>query len=262
MSAEDPRARRAVELAEGGRWNEALSHLQALANSATEPAERADHLLSQVRCLIELRRLSEARARFAEAAELMADSPQTRQELSFCEVDLLIAEQKLERALENLEQLHKDYAAYSRVANYQSVWQAMEIRRGLVLAGLGRFREALPILETALCYDQVEKNGAFHYSLARCYCERKEFEQAKRILLEGFKQGYESRTKMQAHFLLGQVHYNQGAFARALQEFEVCESQFEELGVSRKDFFLWLEYSSAALGQEDRVRKYKRMGES
>lgn len=256
----DSKVNLAIQLCEAGQWEDGLREFQLAADSTSAGPEKATILLSQVDCLTKLGRLTQARERFEQARNMMPKTDQARQELAYGEVDLLIAEGQLARALGNIQELRGDYVQYSAQPDYRALWEAIEIRRGLVLSALRRPKEALPILEAAQGFEEVERPGSFFYSLAQCHYDVGNYDSAKQAVLEGFQRGYDGQTMLQARFLLGQLHYQQKAYARALQEFEACESRLEELGVPRKVFYLWMEQSCAGLNLHDRVEKYKQMG--
>lgn len=96
--------------------------------------------------------------------------------------------------------------------------ESIQMRRAFILADLGRWKEALPLLKGIESPREYKEGVAFY--LGYCYASAGEYSKAKPCLIEALNLGLPPRLEFRAHFELGIVYMAQGGFARAKIEFE------------------------------------------
>jgi tetratricopeptide (TPR) repeat protein len=90
--------------------------------------------------------------------------------------------------------------------------------RAFVLADLGRWKEALPILEAIQSRQEYREGIAFY--LGHCHASAHEYKKAKPHFVEALKLGLPPNLEYRAHYELGVVYFALGGYAQAKIEFE------------------------------------------
>lgn len=246
---------RAINLRDAGQWEAALCEFRALEEFPECKEERFDLLINQAWCLSGLDRFQEARDCLREASNLHID------EIEYCaRIDLLDAcldrtEGKAKEALRKMEVLLKKYADFLQTQNPRYIYEEAQMSRGCLLAYLGRFKEACPILEEVLACD-IAKHGDFYFHLGHCYLRLDKTNDAKTMLSKAFELGLEGGWAVTGHYYLGSCYLKLGAYARAMKELEAAESIADRLNEPKKPIYEALFKASKALGLNSEAARY------
>jgi tetratricopeptide (TPR) repeat protein len=179
--------------------------------------------------------------------------------IDFVEADLCLDEEKHQEALKKLERLWKDYARELRDPEERELYETVAIKLGILWAQLDRPRKALPILKEALSFslDEITR-GDVCFNLGLCYFDLRDREQAKASFLQAAETASD-RYKIKAHYYLGFIHNQEGAYARAVQEFLHMEPRAAEAGIGKDKVYRCLARAYRALGQTDEADRYEKL---
>lgn len=162
------RFQHAIDLRESGRAEEALGELTDLAVSTTDPEERASLLLNQAKCLMKLGRLRDAREQLS-SAKSIAPRTQLLLYLAFGEASLYSHEGDWRKALDILEDLHKEFGELLEATEHRDLYEQTQILRGVVLRAEGRVHEARAVLEECQSFALGEGDRNYVlYNLGAC----------------------------------------------------------------------------------------------
>ncbi len=254
------RFERAVALQGSGRVEESLRELRAMEECTPDREERASLLLNEVTCLLRLGRSKEARRLLVEARDLVPPGSHTNVDVDFAEVGFLIANQKPNDAVRKLDGLLKQYPDVLGVPEKRYLYEAIQVRRGILMAEAGRFSEASPILKEALSFDLADGDkGDLCYSLGVCELKLGDRESAKRMFLEALDRGTRDYHPGRAHYYLGIIYFDEGAYARAEQEFQSCAPHAKHARIPLQHIHGWLAATFRGLGQDDEADRYDKL---
>src|SRR5208337_4978137 len=108
---------------------------------------------------------------------------------------------------------------YSEILQHpqmRDAYEELQWRRGLRLAALERFQEALPVLEEALDFYPPLLTGEFYFELARCYLDAEDRANAKEALVKAVSMGLDDARAASARWDLAVILMKQGDHSRAL----------------------------------------------
>jgi tetratricopeptide (TPR) repeat protein len=117
-----------------------------------------------------------------------------------------------EAVLKKLEMALKKYTPTLKESPSRYSYEGLQIRRAFILADLGRWKEALPILEGITSPQEYREGVAFY--LGHCYVSGKEYKKAKPYLVEALKLGLPPSLEYRAHNELGIVYFALGGYAQ------------------------------------------------
>jgi len=125
----------------------------------------------------------------------------------------------------------------------------------MLLATMGRFREARPLLEESFNFEHLVSGDLYH-QLGLCYFDARELERAKEAFLEALKRGLDDTWATTAHHELGKIYMRKGAFARAIEEFKLAEAHADASNTPKKYIYDGLAKSFRKLGMNDEAAHY------
>jgi tetratricopeptide (TPR) repeat protein len=253
------RLEKAVAMRESGRVKEALREFVSLTESATDPEEKASVLLNEARCYRLLGRLPEARERLALARSIM---PKTEGLLYLEEEDAILHWHEGDRAtaLKILDGLHAEYGRYLVPGGHEGLYTRIQSSRGMLLAELGRYSEAAPLLERSLESNssEIDKDGVLH-DLGLSYTQLGRGAAAKETLERLLREGLRADLVPSARLYLGDVYFHEGAYAKAMMEFEWCLAHAGEHKIPTPYLYKWLATTARALGMKEDAERYDRL---
>jgi tetratricopeptide (TPR) repeat protein len=249
----------ATALRDMGKVEQALQELVALAASTADPEARATLLANQSTCLMILGRLKEARDRNAEALQI---APRTQALLYLWEEDarLYWLEGRREKALEILDRLHAEHREVLLAAEHRDLSDRVRSARGMLLAELGRYQEALPLLEESLNSESaaIDNEGLLR-DLGLSYLQLGRHTDARRILEELLKEGTRADLVADAHLYLGNAYFHERAYAKAMMEFEWCLAHPQEQRIPTPYIYKWLAVTARALRMNEDAERYDKL---
>jgi tetratricopeptide (TPR) repeat protein len=248
-----------MALRDAGKVEEALGELAALGESTSDPEEKAALLGNESTCLVILGRHAEAKEKLALARKI-APETQSRLYLDFAEAGLYLDEGRCDEALEILDNLRRHYNEILSSAGHRDLNERIRVYRATALVALARFGEARRVLEECLRF-QLSADDQQHvlYNLGVCCVRLGERERGKRALLEALEKGLHGRNAVSAHYYLGTIYFEEGAYAKALMELEWCLAHVEQGQVPKKHVCEWLASAARALGMKEDAERYDRL---
>lgn len=254
-----PRLQHATSLLDSGMAEECLFELQALEGIALDSEEKATVLGIESRCLLFMGRLAEARQRLTSAKQI-APSTQGLLYLDFFDAVLQWREGKRDESLRILNRLYKDYRDLLVTPEHLGLYQQVQSSLGMFLTELARYKEARPLLEGSLSFDQeVGNTTGVLYNLGLCYQNLGENKLAKEKFLEVLLNGAERATVAQSHYHLGTIYFVEGAHAKAVSEFEACLPDAKQAQIPDQNIYGWLASSARAAGQASDAERYEKL---
>ncbi len=252
----------ALALRDSGKAEEAVRELRKLVESTPDPDERASLVLNQSTCLSILGRFREAREQ-SDRARQISRNPDVWARADFGEACISSSEGKCDEAIRKFDCLLDKYRRILHTPENEDLYRETQIRRGLLLAGVGRFREARTVLEESLVFvDSTGDRDDLLCNLGRCYFELGYRDRAEETFLGLLKTGPSSAHVVWAHFFLGVIYSREGAHPKALLEFEWCLARAEEGQIPKANLFLWLAAASRNLGFEDDAKSYEKLADT
>jgi tetratricopeptide (TPR) repeat protein len=259
----------ACELVSEGKYSEAYREFIQLAENTPDPLEKAWPLiyaanalqtlgqeeaattqLSAVRALIEKKKpSSSAKSEEFAAAEFFLDF----EEANF----LWVRGGNQEAALNRFDAVLKKHGWALKYPGSRSLKEAIRIRRAFILADLGRWKEALPILEGITSPQEYEEGVAFY--LGHCCVEAGTYQRAEEKLNEALNLGLPSHLEYRAHCELGITYYHLQNYPKAKDEFEKGSHKADPTYIKQSQIWKWLEITCRALGLKAEAEHYSQM---
>jgi tetratricopeptide (TPR) repeat protein len=257
----------ACELVDEGKYSEAHTEFIQLAEDTPDPIEKAWALIYAANTLQALGQQEAAMIQLNAARTLLENHRppiSTKDEkfaaaesfLDLVDANLLwLRGGNMEAALGKFDAaLKKHKMALEDSGSFQ---EAFLIRRAFILANLGRWNEALPVLE-GIKSPQEYRGGVVYY-LGHCYLAGNEYERAQEKLTEALKLGgLPIWLEYRAHFELGATYYHLKDYERAKHELEKAAEQADADYIKQSDIWKWLEMTCRALGLQTEADFYAR----
>lgn len=254
------RFQHAISLRDEGSLEEAATELHSMATSSSDmtDAERGLLFINEEGVLAQLNRIEEARHCWNEANRLLSGHNQVRLLVDYDDACLCMAERRPEDALRKFDAMLKRHSDALKTPEDKGYYSEIQLRRGLLLVELERHREARPNLEEVLSLE-VEKDGAFYFSLGICYMHSRETGLSVQQFLEGLRLGLPEHQVVQAHYYLGTLYYRMGSYGKALQEFEFCETNAGESRPPLGWVYSKLASTCRKLGLQEDAERYSKL---
>jgi tetratricopeptide (TPR) repeat protein len=257
---DEQRFQRAISLRDSGRLEEAASELRSLVEDSSNAPdiERGLILLNEAICLSHMDGTFEkARRLLEEASPLLGRNRSMRALVDSTDASFYMGRDP-KKALQKFDSVSRKYADVLGLPEEIGLYGENQLRRGLLLVELKRYREARPVLEEVLTLD-VEKDSAFYFNLGICYLELRESELARQRLLQALGMGLPEDRIVKTHFYLGVVYFRTRAYGKALQEFEFCEANINKSTLPLRGLYKWLALTCRNVGREESARKYSQL---
>ncbi|HKN76238.1 MAG TPA: hypothetical protein VJW94_13760 [Candidatus Acidoferrum sp.] len=264
---DDQRFLHACELVDEGKYAEAYNEFIQLAENTSDPLERARPLLYAANTLQTLGQEEAATAQLNAARTLVEThrpSNLTTNEkfvaadsfLDFVDANLLWRRGgSLDAALSRFEAALEKHGLALKGPGARGLYEAIQIRRAFILADLGRWKEALPVLEEIKSPQEYQEGVAFY--LGHCYLGAHDYASAEQKLTEALRLGGLPRSfEYRAHCELGMTYYNLRDFTKAKEEFEMGAQMADASYIKQSQIWRWLEQTCRALGLNAEAERY------
>jgi tetratricopeptide (TPR) repeat protein len=264
---DEQRLERACELVALEKYSEAYDAFTQLAEDTANPIERAWPLLYAANTLQTLGQEEAATAQVNAVRELLERhrSPSSASDENFiaAEAFLGFSEGHLlwrrggneEAALSRFDAVLKKHGRALKDPRAQGLYEGIQIRRAFILANLGRWNEAMPILESIESPKEYEEGIAFY--LGHCYLAAYDYNRAEEKLTEALSLGLPSGLGFRAHCELGMASYNLRKYSKAKRELEKGARLADDRYINH--IWKWLEFTCKALGLKSEAEHYARM---
>lgn len=240
---------------------DALREYDVAIHRSSQPAERTGLLLGKAVLYGVFFRFEESRRALELAQAQSPDDPNIQLQVDYLNAGLYDQENKPREAFEHLSKvLRKYHRRLTTEPDLRFAYEDIQLRRGLDAVRIGRFQEAITLLEESLgfCLKTQDMSNALA-SLGRCYSELGKFEPAREYFLKTLKIGPTIQWEGEVHMRLGVACANLGFFEEAKREFQVCEqkaAEFGEYGIEINKTYRWLAWVCRNLGEEAESLKY------
>jgi len=249
---------RAVESGDVAIAEVALREYDAAIEQASDGRERAGFLLEKAVLYGVFLRFDESRRSLRLAQAQAPDNPDIQFQADFIDATLYDQEGNDTKAFEQLTAVLSNY--YQRLTtepDLKFAYQDIQIRRGLAAVGIGRFQEAVPLLNESLSFPlKPEDMGSILFSLGRCYSEFCEYESAKEYFIRALSIGLTSAAEGEAHMRLGIAYAKLGFLKEAKHDFQLCEERANAYGLEPRKIYKWLSWVCNGLGETLESKKY------
>jgi tetratricopeptide (TPR) repeat protein len=251
-------------------YRKAFEELSALADRAEKSLDRARITLDAVAPLINLGEYSRARERIVCVGELLSLCRQNsstlaevqelqklnfRREVLSAEIDA--ADSRIDEALREMNKLVKRYRVESKNSYLREEFDNLRSQLAFLLTNIGKFGEALPILEDIA--SRYAGQSAIIFYLGHCLFGLKEFVKARRYLEESINLGLPQNLQFQAHCSLGMTCYELKDYTRAKIELEAGVAGASKDYIREAHIWKWLEYTCISLGLTAEASQYAQM---
>ncbi len=246
------RFQKSVSLKDSGNYEEALREMEELASVETDEQYKGALLLGQARCLSGLGRLEEARQRLTESARIW-NNPYTE----LVDAYLCTDEGKKEDAMRKLMLFLETYDSDLKEPGNEDTYSEASERLGYLLFEAKRYADAIPHLNQALAFPETDaRKRQLCFYLGVSHLEAGNITAAERELVQSLPPRCEDPLWAEAHFQLGRLYYQQGAYLNAKAAFESCEFSSDEADPElRQKISEWLAAVRARLPAESRERR-------
>jgi tetratricopeptide (TPR) repeat protein len=269
---DDQNFMRACELRNQGKFEEAINEFNALANETSDPIDKAGILLNAATTLRASGKLVLAKSQL-NAVRLLVPSyenllfdPNADKRAVFLilsaeieEADICRGEGRNEEAVTRLNALLDRYARALKEPDFRSSYQIIQTNRAFLLADLGRWAEAQPILDEAESFEHPK--AEIYFYLGYCCVGVKEYERAKQKLVQALSLGLPSHLEFRAHCALGMANYRLGDYARARIELEKGAEKADTSYIKQAKVWKWLEITYRSLGLTEDAERYAKLAE-
>jgi len=266
---DEERLEHACELVAQEKYTEAYDEFVQLAEDTADPIEKAWPLLYAANTLQTLGQEEAATTQVSAVRELLErhhppssaggeNFTAAEAFLDFLEANLLWRHGgNQQAALNRFDAALKKHGPALKATRARGLYDGIQIRRGFILANLGRWKEALPILESIESPQEYEEGVAFY--LGHCYSSAHDFHRAKEKLIEALELGLPQHLEYRGHCELGATYYHLGEYAQAKREFEKGARLADAHYIKESQIWKWLELTCKALGLKSEAEQYARM---
>lgn len=270
---------KACRLRDEGKLKEATDEFLELAEKAEDPLDKAGMLLHLTNTLEMSGQIEAAVTKLSVARTLIEgySSSQTLRDEKFGALELLLDYEdanlswlrggNLEASLGRFESLIKKHGLRAPADKHSTepkdvylsgFYESSQIRRAFILADLGRWKEALPILEAIPSPKEYREGVAFY--LGHCYSAAHDYVEAEQKLTEALRLGgLPNSLEYRAHCELGTAYFNLRDYAKAKKEFEKGAKYADATYIKQTEIWKWLELTCRALGLKADAEHYAQM---
>jgi tetratricopeptide (TPR) repeat protein len=266
---DEQRLLHACELVDEGKYAEAYNEFIQLVQNTPDPLEKAWPLLYAANTLQTLGQEEAATAQLNAARALIekhrVSSPPTDEKLAAADLFLDFEDANFlwrqggnqEAALGRFDAALKKHRLTLKDPGSSDLCDAIQVRRAFILADLGRWKEALPVLEEIKSPQEYREGVAFY--LGHCYLAADDYTRAEQKLTEALKLGGLPRSlEYRAHLELGMTYYNLQDYTKAKEELEKGAQMADASYIKKSQIWRWLELTCRALGLKAEAEQYAR----
>jgi len=258
---------------------EARSKFVQIAESENDPLDKAGALLHAVNTLEMSGQTEAANSELCAARSLIEEyrPAKSRGDEKFAAIELFLdyedanlawlRSENLEATLSRFEAVIKKHSLESTSKRDSRIpkdlysrdfYESIQIRRAFILADLGRWKEALPILEEIQSPKEYREGVAFY--LGHCHLAAHDYIRAEQKLTEALRLGDLPKSlEYRAHCELGMAYYELRDYQQAKRELENCAKTADKSYLGDGVIWRWLELTCRALGLKAEAEQYARM---
>lgn len=240
-------------LRESGHPAEALAKLKALREGAAAAADVSSIRLGECLAYRDLGRFDEAADAASEAVTLLPEQSPSRPYAEFCLACVHEQQSEFDLAVHEFKTLLKRHAELLSTGEYIQFRRGVQLRLIANLITPGHAIEPLSIADALKAEDiPPEERAELSYREAVAHGLLERHDQALKLYEEAIAGPLDRSLAPRAHFHIGEVFYDRGEFARALDEFKIAEEMADTGSSDKEHFAKWVKHTVRALaGQAD-----------
>ena len=255
MNADD-KCEATLKLLEAGDYEAARATFHELAIKAAANENKSAFTLGELLALVRLGRTSEARRLLELSDSFLRETDEGQVRAALIEVQIDSVEDNWSRVLPSLERMLRKYKKILSDPQLRDVYEEIQLRRGMRVAFLGRFRKALPILEEVVLFNNPSLlSGEFWYEMGKCYVHAGDFEKAGEAYSKALGYGLDDVRASHAHWELAVILMRNESHARALDELGLAEKHANTANIEKTNIYKAMSVAFFKLGmKEDGMR--------
>ena len=186
-----------------------------------------------------------------------------RARTEFNEAVIYWEERKFKESFGVLNKMLKDYSELLSTPDFRDLYEMIQQRRAILLAEFDRPREARLLLEEALSFqlDAEDKSKLLYYLGVALYNLGDKLG-AKTRFLEAPQGRPDDYASISSRFYLGVIYLEEGAYGKALQEFEWVEPRVGLTGIPKDRIYGWLAKAYRITGNTSEAERYEKLASS
>jgi tetratricopeptide (TPR) repeat protein len=257
----------AYQLREEGRFREAYEEFCLIAKTTDNVVLKAGIILNAATALTALHEFDTSRRQLAYVRDLIAVPPQAtlsvseqdevlrlKMDVEIEEAQILSEEGRIPESIDKFGKILEEHQLELKTPKFIEEYDVIQSRRAFLWTDIGRFKEALPLLEEI--ESRQTQNAIFHFYLGHCYAVTEDYDRALERLEKSIRLGLPCDFDFQAHCSLGMALYGKHEYARAKIEFEMGIKTATPRYILEAQIWKWLEYCCKGLGLEEEANTY------
>lgn len=241
---------------EEGDFESSLKAFHELGMEAQDETSRFDCVYGELLSLFALGRMAEARRLIQVVRNTFGGIDEAMARVDMTEIRLDSQEDKWDRVLPSLERMVDRYGDMLHDPRLRDMYEQVQLRRGIRLADLGRFAEALPLLEEAASFGPPAADGILYYELGRCYVDG---DRAGEAFKKALSMGLNDSHAASAHYNLAVILIRKESCARAVEELRLAEQLVDKVGTSKDHIYKAMAVAFHKLGMDKEAMHYAKM---
>jgi tetratricopeptide (TPR) repeat protein len=250
----ESRVQSIMALRDSGRVEDALRESQILLTESNDTNENASLLIGIVVSCLMLGRTLEARQALNQLRQLEISDLEVQLNAEFCEPCLLVQEGRLEGGEFSFAAMLQRHSEALKEERFRYLYEDIQSRRALVLVGLRRFAEGIPVLGEAVSFkfDKPADEQQTHFALGVSYDETGASDSARVEFLRVISFNLENEIEERSRYRLAVLCFKARAFAQARQQLEAILQNYpnESAVVPRKHVYEQLAHTYCYLGDK------------
>lgn len=221
---------------------------------------RAGLLLNKAVFLGVLKDIREARRQLQFAIEQAADDPETQLSYDFLEAALYHEEEKFEDAYSCFTTTLTKHCDLLERSDYRFVYEKVQEYRAFELVRLGKFEDAVTILEEALSFDREEKDKqVLLANLGISHAKLNHHERARAYLQQAIHVGNLGDWEGQTHYHLALAYAHLNLLPESKRELRLCAERAREYSLPLSNVYGWLSRICRGLGERQEAEHYAQL---
>lgn len=266
---DDQRFLDASYLQDQGKLREAADEFIRIAEDTSDEIDKAAVLLNAATTLRALGDFDHARRRLDEIRRLPAlsdigpSSVVADERILWIAITVEIEDAEIYRAegnervaLARLDDLFSRYQHRLLDPHLRDSYQLIQTRRAFLMADLGRWQEALTILESDT-FDEPRELISFY--MGHCYVSAHRYVEAERKLAEALRLGLPRHLEYRAHCELAMVYFRLRDYQKAKTEFEKSTETADASYIEQAQIWKRLEATCRMLGLKAEAEHYAKL---
>ena len=232
-----------------------------MAEEVDDPDEKAGLLINEHKCYVQIGQLDKANAVMRQIHVQPVQDKFVRMIVDFGDACMTTQMGELEEGVRKFERVLESNEEELRCTDCRDLYEDIQERRAFALTSLGRYAEALPLLNEATSFttDKSDPQLVYFY-LGICYQATSQPALAKEAFLRTIGFGLNDETEADARYRLGVLYFMSRAFAQAKHHLEAA-LRMPEHAISpqlRKHIYQQMARTCHYLGETQEEHRYSK----